>query len=175
MGANLDKICPFAGILHCPPRDQCVPSEDAFSSPSKLIECKVNLSFELMHWTQSLAAMTLFRFQAIPVVTNTGCVCALDSGSIFSYMILGKLSVIKFCWPIPKVMNSPNMEWVRCGTRPGCHWDQKMSGRESWLWQHMNHQSCSSEEKTGKWGSVPFKPEDCLGLSFPWLVFNIGH
>lgn len=25
------------------------------------------------------------------------CVCALGSGSIFSYVILGKLSVIKFC------------------------------------------------------------------------------
>lgn len=66
---------------------------------------------------------------------NRECICALVLGSIFSYVILGKLSVIKLCWPIPKVITA--LTCSRWGVSPelGIVMSKKESGRESELWK----------------------------------------
>lgn len=91
MGHNLDKICPFAGVLHSPPGDRGVPSGDAFRSPS--------MQGEFILWVNVLNTIVGCH-ESFPSPGDSGgdkhreCVCALDSGSIFSCVILGKLSVI---------------------------------------------------------------------------------
>lgn len=78
---------------------------------------------------------------------NRECICALVLGSIFSYVILGKLSVIKLCWPIPKVITA--LTCSRWGVSPelGIVMSKKRVWEREWIMKvYMNHQYCSFEE-----------------------------
>lgn len=112
--------------------------------------------------------MSFSRHQVILVVTQK-CICALVLCSIFSYTIPGKLSVIKLCWLIPKVITA--MTCSRRGLSPGP--GVTMSKKES---VKVNYESVYESPilflwgKQGKWGNVTFKPEDSWWDTWSYLV-----
>lgn len=115
---DLAKICPFTRIQHFPPRDWSVPTWKCIFQASQVDrkQGEFILFFNLLKTVHS-------HHESFPSPGDPGCdkhrecICALVLGSIFSYVIPGKLSVIKLCWPIPKVITAVTCS--RWGVSPG--------------------------------------------------------